>query len=287
MTNFEYKLFGILDSNRDGSFSTQTARRYALTAAGEDLHSLGYRVQNPATLKIKHSHELVNHWVSTGISVSTIKNRMAHLRWLATKTNNRFIKSSNREYGLENRSYISDVNRANDYRPENIERVSHPHVRMSLELQREFGLRREEAIKFSPSFADRQTHIELKTSWTKGGRGRIVEIRTQAQRDVLDKAHKFAGNGNLIPDSDTFATAKRRFDYFTSEAGVGQSHGARHAYAQRRYEELTGYKCKHLGGEARRMLKGERLQKDTLARERISSELGHGRIGIVAIYLGG
>ena len=38
---------------------------------------------------------------------------------------------------------------------------------MSLELQQAFGLRREEAIKFIPSFADRGDHLVLKASWTK------------------------------------------------------------------------------------------------------------------------
>ena len=41
---------------------------------------------------------------------------------------------------------------------------------MSLELQRAFGLRREEAMKFQPSYADQKDHITLKASWTKGGR---------------------------------------------------------------------------------------------------------------------
>ena len=41
---------------------------------------------------------------------------------------------------------------------------------MSLELQQAFGLRREEAMKFQPSFADQGDHIRLKGSWTKGGK---------------------------------------------------------------------------------------------------------------------
>ncbi len=42
--------------------------------------------------------------------------------------------------------------------------VRDPHVRMSLELQRAFGLRREEAIKFSPGYADKGDHLNLKAS---------------------------------------------------------------------------------------------------------------------------
>jgi integrase len=53
---------------------------------------------------------------------------------------------------------------------------------MSLELQQAFGLRREEAMNFQPSFADRGDHIMLKASWTKGGKERIIPVRTEAQR---------------------------------------------------------------------------------------------------------
>ena len=74
---------------------------------------------------------------------------------------------------------------------------------MSLQLQATFGLRREEAIKFQPSYADRGDYIALKGSWTKGGRERIVPITTAEQRDVL-AAHRLAGTGSLIPADKTY-----------------------------------------------------------------------------------
>ncbi|MFX6760004.1 integrase domain-containing protein, partial [Acinetobacter baumannii] len=63
--------------------------------------------------------------------------------------------------------------------------VTDAHVRMSLKLQAVFGLRRDEAIKFQPSYADRGDHLALKGSWTKGGRERTVPITTPEQREVL------------------------------------------------------------------------------------------------------
>ena len=59
-----------------------------------------------------------------------------------------------------------------------LEKVRDPHVRMSLELQSAFGLRREEAIKFVPSYADKGDHLLLKASWTKGGKARTIPVRT-------------------------------------------------------------------------------------------------------------
>ena len=51
---------------------------------------------------------------------------------------------------------------------------------MSLRLQQAFGLRREEALKIQPRWADRGEHLHLKASWTKGGRERTVPIRTRS-----------------------------------------------------------------------------------------------------------
>jgi len=56
--------------------------------------------------------------------------------------------------------------------------ITDPYVRISLMLQQEFGLRREEAIKFQPAYADKRDHIQLKGSWTKGGRERTIPILT-------------------------------------------------------------------------------------------------------------
>ena len=75
---------------------------------------------------------------------------------------------------------------------------------MSLEMQQAFGLRREEAIKFQPSFADRGDHIVLKASWTKGGKTREIPVRTEAQRTILDRVLQFTGTGSLIPSSRNY-----------------------------------------------------------------------------------
>jgi hypothetical protein len=63
-------------------------------------------------------------------------------------------------------------------------------------------------------------------------------------------------------------------------------HGLRHAYAQRRYEELTGWKAPVAGGPAAKSLNEEQRALDRGARETISRELGHDREQITAVYLG-
>jgi hypothetical protein len=109
---------------------------------------------------------------------------------------------------------------------------------MSLELQQAFGLRREEAIKFIPSYADRGDHLVLKDTWTKGGKAREIPLRTAEQREVLDRAHHLAGRGSLIPATRTYIQQLRVYEGHTARAGLSKLHGLRHAYAQQRYLDL-------------------------------------------------
>lgn len=160
------------------------------------------------------------------------------------------------------------------------------HVRMSLRLQRAFGLRREEAIKFIPGYADQGDHLLLKASWTKGGKERTVPIRTTEQRELLDRAHRLAGRGSLIPGSRSYVEQLRIYEGQTLRAGLSQLHGLRHTYAQQRYEELTGWKAPVAGGPNSNSFTPKQRDKDKDVRLIISHELGHEREQITTVYLG-
>jgi len=69
-------------------------------------------------------------------------------------------------------------------------------------------------------------------------------------------------------------------------AGLFEMHGLRHAYAQNRYEELTGWKCPVAGGMESRDLTLEQRGIDRQARLSISRELGHERETVTCAYLG-
>ena len=69
-------------------------------------------------------------------------------------------------------------------------KVRDEHIRMSLELQQAFGLRREESIKFIPSYADQGDHLTLKRTWTKGGKARVIPIRTEEQREATENGER-------------------------------------------------------------------------------------------------
>lgn len=220
------------------------------------------------------------------MSSGTIKNRLSHLRWEAEKIGKaRILPADNTQLGVAERCYVTNISKAQELGTD-IEQVTDAQVRMSLQLQAAFGLRREEAIKFQPSYADRGDHIALKGSWTKGGREQTVPITTTEQRDVLQTAHHLAGTGSLIPANKTYIQQRHVYDGQCKAAGLSNMHGLRHQYAQSRYEALTGWKAPTAGGSSKSLLDATQRAIDQRARQQISRELGHERVQVTAIYLG-
>jgi integrase len=212
---------------------------------------------------------------------------MAAIRWWAQKVDKQNVVARfNEHYGIPDRRFITNESKAKTVTRAQLDKVRDIHVRMSLELQQAFGLRREEAIKFHPSFADRGDHLVLKASWTKGGRERTIPIRTEAHREVLNSARRLAGLGSLIPSHRNYVQQLRIYEGNTLRAGLSNMHGLRHAYAQNRYEELTGWKAPAAGGPKAKTITPEQRDTDGQARLTISRELGHEPASITAAYCG-
>ena len=287
MRDLNYQLKQLCRRNRDGSYATQQNRERQLSLIADQLHALGYRAMNARSLKPKHVEALLRRWQGEGLSIGTVKNRMAALRWWAHKIDRRHVVArSNDHYGIPERSFVSTESKAKQVDRAALESVRDPHVRMSLELQQAFGLRREEAIKFNPSYADRGDCLILKDTWTKGGKAREIPVRNEAQREVLDRVHRLAGRGSLIPGHRNYRQQLRIYERHTANAGLSKLHGLRHAYAQQRYEELTGWKSPAAGGPHIRSLVADQRVLDKAARRTISEELGHEREQITAVYCG-
>ena len=220
------------------------------------------------------------------MGTGTLQNRMAHLRWWANAVGKRGMVPSNRRLGIERRDRAANQNRSRSLEAEKLALVRDPYVAMSLRLQREFGLRREEAIKFTPKYAMRGDRIVLKASWTKGGRPREIAVRKASQREALRDAARLAKGGALIAPGRNYRQQRNAYVNACRAAGLDAMHGLRHAWAQERYQELTGMRCPALGGPARRDLAGDAARRDAEARRLIAEELGHGRISITYVYCG-
>lgn len=98
---------------------------------------------------------------------------------------------------------------------------------------------------------------------------------------------------SLIPDDKDYAYQKEVYKESVKQSGYANLHGLRHAYAQRRYFELTqaltdgkGWHAPFNGGKKRKDLTPEERVIDHAAKESISQELGHARREISLIYIG-
>jgi site-specific recombinase XerC len=287
MKDLNYQLMKLCKANRDGSYSTQATRRRILDRIANQLHELGYKHMQAKSLKPKHVDALVSLWKDQDLKVGTLKNLLSGLRWWARHVGkDDMIPKDNNAFDIGRRSQVAEESKAWELKETNLERISDPYVRLSLRLQAAFGLRREEAIKFSPNYAIKDDHIKLKASWTKGGRMRTVPIRTDEQRQLLGEVRKLAKGGALIPPNKNYEEQLHRYERQIRKASIKNPHGLRHAYAQRRYEELTGWKAPVAGGPASKTLTNDQRARDKGARETISRELGHSREEISARYLG-
>ena len=286
MRDLNYDLKRLQAAHDDGSHGTRTARSYALAQIADTLHELGFKGLRSTGLKRKHVVALVREWKRQGRSNGTMKNRMAHVRWWANRIGRSAVVPSNGALGIGNREYVTNEDKSVVLDPDKLALVKDDHVAMALRLEETFGLRREEAIKFTPARDDRGDRIRLKGSTTKGGRPREVPVLKDSQRKLLDEARRLAGSGALIPPERNYKQQLKIYESQTRAAGLYRLHGLRHAYTISRYEELTGWKAPAAGGPRQRSLTGARRRIDGEARRKIAEELGHRRASVVGVYAG-
>lgn len=287
MNRLNHQLLQLCKNNRDGSYSTQSNRHRILQMAANQLKELGYSNMGTQSLKPKHIEALVDRWKTDGTATGTLKNRMATLRWWAQKVNKEgVVKRENRDYGIDKRVYVTNESKARELPQEKLNGISNQLVGYSLRLQEQFGLRREESIKFNVHYADKGDFLKLKSTWTKGGKERPVPITSPEQRKLLDEIRRNVGNRALIPDDKSFKQQLKTYEWHVNNAGLSKMHGLRHAYAQQRYEELTGWRAPAAGGIPSKCLSVDQKNIDKQVRLQISRELGHEREQITAVYLG-
>ena len=100
------------------------------------------------------------------------------------------------------------------------------------------------------------------------------------------RTRRLVRGGSLIPANRSYKRQRKVYEDDLRRTGMRRMHGLRHGYAIRRYEDLTGCKAPVVGGPSRAELEGDEVETDRKARLKISRELGHGRIRIVARYIG-
>ena len=259
----------------------------------ERLQAEGVHQLKPKNLKPKHINSVIarlrGEVESGALSIGYAKNWLSHLRAYVRLIDRPYlVPRTNAELGFGNRVYVSKESKALVLTGGHLERVTCPYVAMSLKLQREFGLRREEAMKIRPQWSHQGDKLVLRASWCKGKRQRVLDVRTEAQRAVLEEAKHLAATtreGSLVP-TEKYIQQVKRFEYQCRKAGLHGSHGLRHEYAQRRYRELAGFDCPLAGGPKRSEMTPEMRRTDHDVRLEVSRELGHSRTVILLTYCG-
>lgn len=287
--DLKHSIIHLTRHNRDGSFKTQGNRKERLLYIADQLAEGGYKIQHIRQFKFKHVKYLVDRWLQENLSAGTIKNRMTDLRWTMSKFDKAgVIPATNAALNIPNRKYITNEDKSISISEGDLSKVIDENVKMSLILQREFGLRREESIKIRIHQAVVGDELRLKSSWCKGGRARTIKIHYPEQWQAIEQVKAFVGESQraLIPDDKQYVEQETLYRNQTIRAGIYHAHGLRHAYAQRRYQDLTGWDCVAQGGPSKREMTAGQLEIDKIARQVISTELGHNRIDVVAQYCG-
>jgi hypothetical protein len=287
--DLKHSIIQLTKHNKDGSFKTQANRKERLLHMAEQLAEGGYKICHIKQLKFKHVKYLVNRWLQEQLTPGTIKNRMTDLRWSLSKFNkNSVIPASNAALNIPNRQYVTNEDKSITITEGDLSKITDQNVRMSLILQREFGLRREESIKIRLNQALVGDELRLKGSWCKNGRSRIVKVQYPEQWQAIEQVKKLIGTSGraLIPHNKKYVEQETTYRNHTSRAGIHHAHGLRHAYAQKRYQDLTGWSCAAKGGLLKNEMGVDQIKLDKVARQLISEELGHERLEILSVYCG-
>ncbi len=288
-SDLKHSIIVEMRNTKESSYNTRAARKKRLLLIAEQLANGGYKIEHIKQLKLKHVEYLVELWLQQSLSAGTIKNRMTDLRWIMNRYNKGdLIPAKNDALNIPQRQYITNQDKSVNISEEGLSKIADENVKMSLILQKAFGLRREESIKIRLHEAVVGDELRLKGPWCKNGKSRSIKIQYPEQWEAIEQIKTYLGNSKraLIPAERSYIQQQNIYDQQTHRVGLHKLHGLRHAYAQKRYFDLTGWNCPAKGGAPSKQLTFQQKQLDQLARLQISQELGHERIDVVAQYCG-
>ncbi len=289
-----------------GSSKTRVAHLKEVNQFVKELRNQGLGVKKWDNVTNKHIGAVVKSWQDRGLETKTIKEYLSGVRATAEANGNNSIHKDNSAFGLENIKYVKNIDKSmHDAKltsiMKNLKAGGNHEIRVAAQLGlcRHLGLRHEEARKFNPSrdvLPDGRVHV---AAGAKGGKERVLSEISPEGRNAIENARSVAGTGSMIPPDMRDSQWEKKGYKILEKAGANKKyekfHSARHAYAQLRYEQLTGFKCrvkyesKEAFAQAAIEARGEDWKDyDKSARGIIKVEMGHGlgRDSTVAQYLG-
>lgn len=255
----------------DGLRRLEEVTRDQVTAYGQTLAD---QVAE-GTLSAAYAQNLVS-------AVNTVMNAATRGQWQSV--------SPTRECGIAQRSSVRDTPAASidRSRVEAAQAAMNDRGQAITDLARDLGLRSKEASLINARSAlneARDTGRVTIVDGTKGGRARQVPITQERQIASLERAALVQGEArSLIPQGQTWARFRdgelREIRETLQDQGLTGLHDLRAGYASERYQALTGERPPLEGGQVSKA-------DDKAAREILAVELGHGRIDVIASYIGG
>ena len=245
---------------RDSSRKTRRERRGNLRLIFAELRQLGYRLESPTHLKPKHVQALCYHWLGKGLATKTVhglfSNLRAFCRWIGKDgmVEDIGVYAGGREHLQRKTAATEDLSwEASGIDVEEFlanAKLLDSRLVVMLEFQRFFGLRAKESIEIRPwrAIALGNDHLYV-TDGTKGGRHRMIPIRSDRQRRIIEAAKQLVGNrlnAQLRWPDTTWRQAQSRFYYLMGQLGATReqlgvtAHGLRHGYLQDEYQRYAG-----------------------------------------------
>jgi len=238
------------------------------------------------------------------IAISTAQNRLSSVnRTMAALRGDPYVNvlSPSKALGMQRTGVRQSVPQGQDR--EHVQRIvdalcsrQHPRAAAIVQLARATGMRLREAILADLPRLSREAESLAKINiqdGTKGGHAGASAHRWIAVDDHIRGALEFAkqvspaGSRNLIASNESYLSILQEIvrparDIIHAHKLKG-FHELRAAYACERYEQITQHRAPVNGGECCQL--NQRL--DRAARVQIGYKLGHGRIDVVAAYIGG
>lgn len=238
------------------------------------------------------------------LAVSTAQNRLSSVnRTLAALRGDQYLKlpSPSKALGMQRSGVRQSVPQGQDREQvmQIVDALCSQHQLRAAAivlLARATGMRLREAILADLPRLNREANdlgrINIQDG-TKGGRAGASAPRWIAMDEHIRGALRFAqraspaGSRNLIAPNERYLEILQEFvrparDILHAHSLNG-FHELRAAYACERYEQITQHPAPINGGKCCQVDRN----LDREARRRISYELGHGRIDVVAAYIGG
>ncbi|WP_213875680.1 integrase domain-containing protein [Pseudomonas sp. dw_358] len=237
------------------------------------------------------------------LAISTAQNRLSSVnRTMAALRGDQYVKvpSPSKALGMQRIGVRQSMPQGQDR--EHIQRIvealcsrQHPRAAAIVQLARATGMRFEAILADLPRLsreAESLAKINIQDG-TKGGRAGASAPRWIMVDDHIRGALEFAkqvspaGSRNLIAQNEDYLTILQEIVRPSRDTihahNLKGFHELRAAYACGRYEQITQHRAPINGGECYQL--NPRL--DRAARVQIGYELGHGRIDVVAAYIGG